>query len=106
MKSRNINAYCSICGNGYHVCCTCAEQRIFKPWRSVADTIDHYKIYMAIHGYTISNNKEKAKDELEKCDLSDLENFRPEIRKVIKEILVKPKCQKPVLKKEKTDVNE
>ena len=104
--SNTNNAICSICGKPYKVCNSCLEQKTFKPWRTVTDTIEHYKIYMAIHGYTISNNKKKAKDELEKCDLSGLEDFNPEIKKVIKEILAKPKVTKTVLKKEITDVNE
>ncbi len=105
MSTKNANAYCTVCGKPYHVCRTCAEQKTFKPWRTVTDTIDHYKIYMAIHGYTISKNKDRAKDELEKCDLSGLEHFCPEIQKVIKEIRANPKVQKTV-KKEKTDLNE
>lgn len=104
--SNTNNAICSICGNPYKICNSCLEQKTFKPWRTVTDTIEHYKIYMAIHGYTISNNKEKAKDELKKCDLSGLENFNPEIKKVIKDILTKPKATKAVLKKEETDVIE
>lgn len=104
--SNTNNVVCSICGKPYKVCRSCAEQKTFKPWRTVTDTIEHYKIYMAIHGYTISNNKEKAKDELKKCDLSGLENFNPEIKKVIKDILAKPKATKTVLKKEETDVIE
>lgn len=106
MENQNANAYCSICGKPYRVCRTCAEQKTFKPWRTVTDTIEHYKIYMAVHGYTVSKNKEKAKDDLEKCDLSGLESFNQEIKKVIKEILAKPKATKTVLKKDKTDVNE
>ncbi len=91
MVDNNINAYCKICGKGYHVCGTCQEQRTFKPWRTVTDTIEHYKIYVAIHGYTISKNKESAKADLKNCDLSGLENFNPEIQAVIKEIMGEPK---------------
>lgn len=104
--SNTNNAICSICGKPYRVCRTCAEQKTFKPWRTVTDTIEHYKIYMAIHSYTVSKNKEKAKNDLEKCDLSGLENFNPEIKKVIKEIIAKPKATKTVLKKDETDINE
>lgn len=106
MANQNTNAYCSICGRPYKVCRTCAEQKTFKPWRTVADTIEHYKIYMAIHSYTVSKNKERAKKELEKCDLSGLEEFNPEIKKVIKGIMAKPKVQKTVVKKEKTEQDE
>lgn len=97
---------CSICNKEYEVCNSCKNQMTFKPWRTITDSIEHYKIYMAIHGYTISNNKEVARADLEECDLSGLEGFRPEIQKVIKEILSKPKVQKTVSKKEKTDVSE
>lgn len=81
------NAYCSICGKGYHVCQSCKEQKTFRSWRTVVDSIEHYKIFLAIHSYTISKNREQAKAELEKCDLSDLEHFNPEIKSVIHEIL-------------------
>lgn len=106
MANQNTNANCSICGKPYKVCRTCAEQKTFKPWRTVTDTIEHYKIYMAIHGYTVSNNKEKAKDDLGKCNLDGMDGFRPEIKEIIREILVKPKVKKSVLNKEKTDINE
>lgn len=89
MADRNINAYCTICGKGYHICSSCSEQKSFKSWRTVADTIDHYKIYMAIHGYTLNKNKEQAKTELENCDLSEMETFNPEIKSVINTILRK-----------------
>lgn len=78
---------CTICNNEYEVCNTCKNQKIFKPWRTVTDTIEHYKIYLTIHGYTVTKNKEQARKELENCDLSGLESFNPEIKSVIKEIM-------------------
>lgn len=90
MAENNINAYCKICDQGYHICNTCKNQKIFKPWRTVTDTIEHYKIYLAIHSYTISKNKELAKEELQKCNLTGLESFNPEIKSVIKEIMETP----------------
>lgn len=87
MSESNINAYCKICGVGYHICNTCKTQKTFKAWRSITDTIDHFLIYSAIHGYTVSKDKEVAKTELEKCDLTDMENFKPEIKSVIKEVM-------------------
>lgn len=94
MSEKDINAYCSICGKGYHICNSCKEQQTFKPWRTVVDSIEHYKIYLVLHGYSITKDKEKAKSELQKCDLSDLENFKPNIKSVIKEIMAEPKKNK------------
>lgn len=102
MAENNINAYCSICGHGYRICSACSEQKKFRPWRTVTDTIEHYKIYMAIHGYTITKDRETAKIELQNCDLSGLENFLPEIKAVIKEILAGNRTKGSAkLKKEK-----
>lgn len=91
MSNKKINAHCAICGAGYHICNTCLQQKTFKSWRVVTDTVEHYKIYMAVHGYTLSQDKETAKKELEKCDLSGLEDFNPPIKAVIQEILTDEK---------------
>lgn len=87
MTESNINAYCCICGVGYHVCNDCLSQKTLKPWRSVVDNIEHYKIYYALHDYSVTKNKEEAKAELQKCDLTDIDSFIPEIRDVINEIM-------------------
>lgn len=87
MTETNINAHCSICGRGYHLCQTCSDQKTIKPWRTVTDSIEHFKIYTAIHGYTISKDKGTAKKELQKCDLTGLDNFNQEIKTIINEIM-------------------
>lgn len=87
MSDKKTNAHCAICGAGYHICNTCQQQKSFESWRVVTDTVEHYKIYMALHGYTLSQDKATAKRDLEKCDLSGLEDFNPPIRAVIQEIL-------------------
>lgn len=106
MADNNINAYCAICNEGYHICNSCQNQKVFKPWRTVTDTVEHYKIYLAIHGYTVTKNKELARKELENCDLSGSDSFNPEIRSVINEIMETPiKVKAPSRKrKEYTEV--
>jgi len=94
MTYNNINAHCSICGKGYYLCRSCKNEKKFKPWRTVTDTIEHYKIYMAIHGYTVTKNKDTAKAELQNCDLSDMSSFRDEIKEVINEIMTEPVKEK------------
>lgn len=101
MTNNNINAYCTICNKGYHVCNTCKNTRSFTPWRTVVDSMEHYKIYMAIHGYTVTKNKEQAKAELQTCDLSGLESFKDEIKSVINEIMTEPVKNKSFTKNKK-----
>jgi len=105
MTNNNINAHCSICNNGYYLCSSCKNERKFKPWRTVTDTIEHYKIYMAIHGYTVTKNKDIAKAELQNCDLSDMSSFKDEIKKVINEIMTEPVKVKPVSKTRKNKID-
>lgn len=94
-------AKCTICNKEYEVCNTCLEQKTFRPWRTVTDTLEHYKIYLAIHGYTITKNKEVAKKELESCDLSGMDNFNPEILVAIKEIMSEQKRVKSTSRRNK-----
>lgn len=106
MAENNINAFCAICGKGYHVCRSCKEQEVFKPWRTITDTVDHYKIYLAIHGYTISKEKETAKKELQNCNLDDSGKFKPEIKAVIKEIMFEQKKTKNTAKKKENLIED
>lgn len=84
---QKTNAICDICGREYKVCRTCQGIQSFKPWRTVVDTLDHYKIYLVLSEYTNTHNKEKAKHDLAYCDLSDQDTFTESTRKAIAEIL-------------------
>ncbi len=95
-----LNATCAICGKRYHVCNSCGEVKSFTPWRSIVDTLEHYQIYFALHDYTLNKNKEKAREELSKCDLTGFENFPVHIKEAINEIMETPKEQ--VKKEQKT----
>ena len=85
--SQELNATCDICGKKYHICSSCKEVKSFTPWRTVTDTIQHYLIFLALSEYTKTKDKEKAKEELSKCDLSELDTFNENIKSVIKEII-------------------
>ena len=103
--NNKINAHCSICNEGYFLCKSCKNEKKFKPWRTVTDTIEHYKIYMAIHGYTVTKNKEQAKAELQNCDLSDMDSFKPEIKSVLQEIMFESVKAKQVSRTRKNKVD-
>ena len=81
------NAICDICGKPYRVCNSCKEVKSFTPWRTVTDTMQHYIIFLALSEYTKTKDKEKAKEELSKCDLSELDTFNENIKTAIKEIM-------------------
>lgn len=95
------NAKCTICGKAYHKCNSCSDSKM-KPWRSIVDTINHYKIYLIIADYTNKKiSKEKAKELLNGCDISDYKTFVPEVAKVIGDITkVEKKPTKKVSKVE------
>ena len=85
--AQELNATCDICGKKYHICSSCKEVKSFTPWRTVTDTMQHYIIFLALSEYTKTKDKEKAKDELSKCDLSELDTFNENIKTAIKEIM-------------------
>ena len=89
--AQELNATCDICGKKYHICSSCKEVKSFTPWRTVTDTMQHYLIFLALSEYTKTKDKEKAKDELSKCDLSELDTFNENIKSAIKEIMAEGK---------------
>lgn len=90
MAEKN-NATCSICGSPYHVCFSCKDSINITPWKLHTDTSEHYKIYQILRGFSTGvYDKDEAKERLKKVDLSDLNSFRPHIKKTIKDILKEP----------------
>lgn len=88
MSSDYINAHCAICGAGYHVCGSCLEQKAFKPWRTVTDSIRHFQIYSILHDVTVGAiEADEAREKLASCDLSGLDTFVPEVRRQITELM-------------------
>ena len=87
MDNKN-NSTCSICGKGYYVCISCKDQMKLYPYKFYTDTSEHYKIHQIIRGYSnkiLSQNE--AKEKLGKVDLSDIDSYKANIKKVLSEIL-------------------
>lgn len=104
--SEHLNHQCSICGKKYHFCLDCGNAKSFTPWRTIVDTIEHYKIFIIIRDYVNKNiNKSEAKLQLNKLDLSEIDIFVPEIKIVIEDILKEEVVVKKINKKSKTHVN-
>jgi hypothetical protein len=57
---------CIVCGTRYHSCDTCERIRTYTPWRSICDSFEHYKVYLALRAYEEGfNSKEETKEALE-----------------------------------------
>jgi hypothetical protein len=83
----NLNATCSICGERYRLCLSCQDSKL-NPWRSIVDSIEHYKIFIIIRDYENGYiSKEEANEQLIQRDLTGSENFVPEIKAKIEEIM-------------------
>lgn len=96
MAERN-NATCSICGRDYYMCMSCKDTIELHPFKRFTDTAECYKVFQVVKGYSTGvYSKVEAKEKFKNIDLSDLENFRPHIKKIIKDIL---KEEKPVVEK-------
>lgn len=49
---------------------------------------EHYKVYQIIHGFNTGvYDKAEAKARLENVDISDMRDFRDNIRKIVKDIM-------------------
>lgn len=95
MAEKN-NAYCTICGKPYYVCMSCLDTMRLSPWKIHTDTAEHFKVSQIVHG--VSTNvytKDEAKAKLKNINLSDMNTFRPHIKKIIEDIL---REDKPVAK--------
>lgn len=95
----NLNAMCCICGAKYHKCLSCKDNAVLNPWKAVTDTVEHYKIYQIVRAYSTGiYEKEEAKLRLRNVDLSDLEDLRDHIKKLIHEIIDEEKTEECIVK--------
>lgn len=85
--SKEINHWCVVCGRGYHACDSCNETKSFTPWRTLTDSIEHFKIFTVLKDF---NNKliskKEARELLSNVDLSDKDSFKDSAKSVLAEI--------------------
>lgn len=98
MMSEQINATCSICGNGYHLCLSCKDSMNLHPWRMHTDSASCYQVFQVVKGYNTGiYTKEEFKSKLRNIDLSNLENYRDHIKSLIKNVLKEDEKEKLVI---------
>lgn len=105
--SEKINATCTVCGKGYHMCLSCKDKMRLSPWKMYTDSAEHYKIHQIIHGFSTKlYNEDEVRMKLKNVDLSDLETFKPNIKAIIKDILKKEVVVEDVQAEEKVVVEK
>lgn len=91
---------CIICGKQYKTCLSCQQEISLKPWRTITDEINCYKIFLVLSQY---NNgyikKDEAKKQLEKIRYNESE-LRESVRETIKEIMSTSETKKNTSKTE------
>lgn len=86
------NATCSICGNPYHLCLSCKDSMKLHPWKIHCCSPDCYKTFQVVKGYNTGvYTKEEFKSKLKNIDLSNLENYKDNIKVLIKDTLKEEK---------------
>ena len=102
-----INAYCTICGRGYHKCLACRDYAVLHPWQMYTDSSEHYKIFQILHGYNTGVfTKDEARARFQNIDLTDLETFRPDIKSAVKAIINdEDKAGKRVIRKKRVSTD-
>lgn len=87
MAEKN-NATCSICGKGYYKCLSCKGKKSLAPYKMYCCSSEHYKVFQVLHGFNTGvYTKDEAREKLQNIDLSDLNNFKDDRKKLIKDIM-------------------
>lgn len=90
--SEKYNATCSICGRPYYKCISCRDKMALNPWKAFCDTAEHYKVHQVISGFNSGiYTKEEAKDKFNNIDISDVKDFRPNIKQIVEDIIKEDK---------------
>ena len=86
MTSKKNNRKCIVCGQSYTYCNHCDSDKLRPAWYAIFHDQNCHDIYDAVANILPQQGKEAAKEALDKLDLSNKENFHPNIVKSINEI--------------------
>lgn len=84
-----MKSWCRICGKEYDVCPTCAEIKVYKPYRMYFCGETHYKVWMTLKQYKEGIiDPSTAKEQLTELRLSakDVLAFIPSVKELYKGI--------------------
>lgn len=98
-------ATCIVCGKTYKTCLSCKHLDVIKPWRSIADNVVCYKIFLVVSQYNSGHiSKEEAKRQLNELKF-DVKELKPSIQNSIAEITSVPETAKKIVPKGTVDKN-
>lgn len=86
LTSKKNNRNCIVCGQSYYFCNHCQDGVIKPSWYNIFHDQNCHDIYDAVSNIYPTKGKEAAKEALDKLDLTNKENFHPNIIKLINEI--------------------
>ena len=80
-----LNRTCIVCSKKYEFCSSCKDQSTLAPWHSIFCSDNCRKVFNATSMYG-KDSDDILKSRLDKCDLSNKDNFHKNIIKVIDEL--------------------
>lgn len=86
LTNKKNNRKCIVCNCDYYFCNHCQDGEIKPSWYNIFHNQNCHDIYDAVANILPVKGKEAAKVSLDKCDLSNKENFHPNIIKLINNI--------------------
>lgn len=89
-------AVCTICGKTYKTCLSCKHLDVTKPWRSITDTVDCYKLFLILSQYNNKHiNKEDARKQLEGVSFNR-KDLKKSVQSQIEEIMSSNESSKKI----------
>lgn len=86
------NRVCKICGKAYYYCVSCDEaqrgQKGYEPWHILVHDDNCLRIFTTLQNHFINKiSDEEAREILNSCDLSVVENASDSIKKQVNDIV-------------------
>lgn len=103
------NKICIVCGAGYHYCPSCKKDGNKPSWYNIFDGENCKSIYDVCIAYRDGiYDLKKANEEINKCDLSNLENIEESFKKIINTIksYKEVKVEEPKKVEKKNEIGE
>lgn len=99
---------CYLCGEKYNYCPTCTQDKMKPTWMKEFHEINCKDIFNICTNFNLEvMSKDEARDALNKCDLSNKDNFKSFIQNDISNIFkddAAPKVKKSKKAEPKTDI--